>query len=164
MGATLGAVFGAANLGLHGGDVSAWARVPLLLLLGVIAVFDLRLRLIPNVLSLPGVAYALSLAAVAGLGALAEAVLGLAVAGGLILLVMIVSRGRGIGGGDLKLMALLGAALGWRAALIVLGLSQLVVAVPVLAVLLVRRRRPNAPVPVGAAIAVLGALALALRP
>jgi leader peptidase (prepilin peptidase)/N-methyltransferase len=162
VGATLGAVFGAANLGLHRGDVSAWAHVPLLLLLGVIAVLDLRLRLIPNVLSLPGVAYALSLAAVAGPGALAEAVLGLAVAGGLVLLVMIVSRGRGIGGGDLKLMALLGAALGWRAALIVLGLSQLVVAVPVLAVLLVRRRRPNAPVPVGAAIAVLGALALCL--
>jgi hypothetical protein len=57
-------------------------------------------------------------------------------------------------------MALLGAALGWRPALIVLGLSQLLVAIPVLAFVLVRRRRPHAPVPVGAAIAVLGALAL----
>lgn len=156
--------FSVLDLGLHGGSVSVWTRLPLLLLLGVITVLDLRLRLIPNVLSLAGLTYALLVAAVAGWRALAEAALGMTLAGGLVLLVMIVSRGRGIGGGDLKLMALLGAALGWRPALIVLGLSQLLVAIPVLAFVLVRRRRPHAPAPVGAAIAVLGALALCVVP
>jgi leader peptidase (prepilin peptidase)/N-methyltransferase len=152
------------DLGLHGGTVSTWARLPLLLVLGVIAVLDLRLRWIPNVLSLVGLAYALVVAAAAGWRALTEAVLGMTVPGGLVLFVMIVSRGRGIGGGDLKLMALLGAALGWRTALVVLGLSQLMVAVPVLVFVLVHRRRPRAPVPVGAAMAVLGALALCAVP
>jgi Flp pilus assembly protein protease CpaA len=150
------------DLALHGSTLSVWARLPLLLLLGVVAVLDLRLRRIPNALTVPGLAYALVVAALRGWNALGEAALGVVIGAGLILVVMIASRGGGMGGGDLKLMAVLGAALGWRPALLVLGFSQVVVAVPVLVVMVARRRRPRGPVPVGAAIAVLGALALCL--
>ena len=55
---------------------------------------------------------------------------------------------------------LLGAALGWKAGLIVLALSQMLPALVVLAVMLVRRRRVRGHLAVGAVMAILGALAL----
>ena len=120
--------------------------------------------LIPDVITLPGVAYALGLAAVsARVPAVVEAGLGALVAGGLVLVVAIVSRG-GMGGGDIKLMAMLGAALGWRGALVALALSQIVAALIVLGVLVARRRRPGRHFPVGALIALFGAVVLIYRP
>jgi ABC-type Fe3+-siderophore transport system permease subunit len=61
-------------------------------------------------------------------------------------------------------MAMLGAALGWRDALIALALSQVVGAIVVLGVLIVRRRRPARHLPVGALIALLGAIFLIYNP
>ena len=141
-----------------------WQLLPLLGALAVIVVLDLRIRIIPDVITLPGVAYALGLAAVsARVPTVMEAGLGALVAGGLVLLVAIVSRG-GMGGGDIKLMAMLGAALGWRGALVALALSQIVGGVIVLGVLVARRRRPGRHLPVGALIAVFGAVLLIYSP
>jgi Flp pilus assembly protein protease CpaA len=130
----------------------------------VIAVLDLRIRIIPDIITLPGLAYALGLAAVSAWNpTVIEAGLGALVGGGVVLLVAIVSRG-GMGGGDIKLMAMLGAALGWRGALIVLAFSQVVGAIIVLGVLVVRRRRPARHLPVGALIALFGAIFLVYSP
>jgi Flp pilus assembly protein protease CpaA len=63
-----------------------------------------------------------------------------------------------VGGGDIKLMTMLGASTGWQAALAVLALSQLL-ALVLVAALLVVRRVPR-PFPIGALIALLGAAAL----
>jgi len=123
-------------------------------------VLDLRVRIIPDVITLPGLAYALGLAAVAVRSpTVIEAGLGALVGGGVVLLVAIVSRG-GMGGGDVKLMAMLGAALGWRGALFALALSQVAGAVIALGVLVARRRRPARHLPVGALIAFFGAVLL----
>jgi leader peptidase (prepilin peptidase)/N-methyltransferase len=130
----------------------------------VIAVLDLRIRIIPDIITLPGLAYALGLAAVSAWSpTVIEASLGALVGGGVVLLVAIVSRG-GMGGGDIKLMAMLGAAVGWRGALIVLAFSQVVGAIIVLGVLVVRRRRPARHLPVGALIALFGAIFLVYSP
>jgi Flp pilus assembly protein protease CpaA len=138
--------------------------LPLLAALAVIVVLDMRIRIIPDTITLPGLAYALGLAAVASHGpTLAEAGLGALAGGGLVLLVALVSRG-GMGGGDIKLMAMLGAALGWRSAIAALAISQLVGAVIMLAIFVVRRRRPARHFPVGALIAFLGAVLLVYRP
>lgn len=127
-------------------------------------VLDLRIRIIPDVITLPGLAYALGLAAVAVRSpTVIEAGLGALVGGGVVLLVAIVSRG-GMGGGDVKLMAMLGAALGWRGALTALALSQVMGAMIVLGVLVVRRRRPGRHLPVGALIAFFGAILLIYSP
>jgi Flp pilus assembly protein protease CpaA len=80
-----------------------------------------------------------------------------------VLLVAIVSRG-GMGGGDIKLMAMLGAALGWRGALVALALSQVVGALVVLGFLVMRRRRPTRHLPVGGLIAFFGAVLLIYSP
>ncbi|HUP35906.1 MAG TPA: A24 family peptidase [Candidatus Limnocylindria bacterium] len=141
-----------------------WLVLPLLGALAVIVVLDLRIRIIPDIITLPGLAYALGLAAVSAWDpTVIEAGLGALVGGGVVLLVAIVSRG-GMGGGDIKLMAMLGAALEWRDALIVLAFSQVVGAIIVLGVLVVRRRRPTRHLPVGALIALFGAIFLIYSP
>ena len=133
-------------------------------MLAVIVVLDLRIRIIPDVMTLPGIVYALGLAAVSGRDPnVVEAGLGALVGGGLVLLVAIVSRGA-MGGGDVKLLAMLGAALGWRGALVALALSQIAGAAMVLGVLVVRRRRPGRHLPVGAFIALFGAVLLVYGP
>jgi len=137
-----------------------WQILPLLAALALIVVLDLGTRLIPDAITLPGLVYALGLAALTERKpTLAEAALGALVGGGLVLLVAIVSRG-GMGGGDIKLTAMLGAALSWRGALIALAGSQVAGAAIVLVILAVRRRRPGRHVPVGALIALFGAMLL----
>jgi Flp pilus assembly protein protease CpaA len=141
-----------------------WQLLPLLGALALVVVLDLRIRIIPDIITLPGLAYALGLAAVAVRSpTVIEAGLGALVGGGVVLLFAIVSRG-GMGGGDIKLMAMLGAALGWRGALTALALSQVVGAVIGLGILVVRRRRPARHLPVGALIAFFGAILLIYSP
>ena len=141
-----------------------WQLLPLLGALALVVVLDLRIRIIPDIITLPGLAYALGLAAVAVRSpTVIEAGLGALVGGGVVLLVAIVSRG-GMGGGDIKLMTMLGAALGWRGALAALALSQVVGAVIGLGILVVRRRRPARHLPVGALIAFFGAILLIYSP
>lgn len=141
-----------------------WQLLPLLGALALVVVLDLRIRIIPDIITLPGLAYALGLAAVAVRSpTVLEAGLGALVGGGVVLLFAIVSRG-GMGGGDIKLMAMLGAALGWRGALTALALSQVVGAVIGLGILVVRRRRPARHLPVGALIALFGAILLIYSP
>jgi Flp pilus assembly protein protease CpaA len=141
-----------------------WQLLPLLGALALVVVLDLRIRIIPDIITLPGLAYALGLAAVAVRSpTVLEAGLGALVGGGVVLLFAIVSRG-GMGGGDIKLMAMLGAALGWRGALTALALSQVVGAVIGLGILVVRRRRPARHLPVGALIAFFGAILLIYSP
>ncbi|HXH83578.1 MAG TPA: A24 family peptidase [Candidatus Tectomicrobia bacterium] len=137
--------------------------LPLLAALACICVLDLQTRTIPNVVTLPGLVYALAVAATLGTPPIAEAVRGAIVGGGVVFIVVILSRGR-VGGGDAKLAAMLGAAIGWQAILLTLGASQALAAVAVLVTTLVNRRLPRGVFPVGAFIAVIGSLMLIGRP
>jgi leader peptidase (prepilin peptidase)/N-methyltransferase len=137
--------------------------MPVLVALSLIVVLDLRTRVIPDVLTLSGLAYTLGMAAVLRSPPLGQAALGALVCGGVVLVVAVVSNGK-IGGGDIKLMALVGAALGWKLGLLVLGLAQILGAVVVMAVMLVRRRRPSSGFPIGFVIALLGAVILVGAP
>jgi leader peptidase (prepilin peptidase)/N-methyltransferase len=139
------------------------AVTPLLAALAAATVLDLTSRLVPDRLTLPSLAYALALGAILPMPGPIGAVLGAAVAGGLALLVAMLSRG-GVGGGDVKLAAVVGASLGWGSALAVLALSQVLGLTIVLLVSLLRWRLARAPLPVGSIIATLGALVLIGRP
>ena len=136
-----------------------WCLTPLLIALSVIAVLDLRTKIIPDVLTLPGIAYALVVAAFTESSPLPYAVLGAVIGGGTVLLVAMVSRGA-VGGGDIKLAALLGAALGWNGVLAVLALSQVAAALIALALLISRRATSRDPLAVGAIISLIGAVML----
>ena len=136
-----------------------WGLIPLLIALAVTVVLDLRAKTIPDVVTLPGIVYALALAAVVESPPLREAVLGALTGGGVLLLLAVVSRGA-VGGGDIKLMAMLGAVLGWRGALVVLAFSQVAAALVALGLLIARRAGRRDPLPVGALISLLGAVML----
>jgi prepilin signal peptidase PulO-like enzyme (type II secretory pathway) len=146
----------------HGWTWQRCALLPLLIALALVVVLDLGSRIIPDVITLPGIVYALLLAAgFRGAAGFVEGVLGALVGGAMVLLFAIVSRG-GIGGGDIKLTAMLGAALGWKGAFVAFALSQITAGLVALILVIVRRWRQ--PMPVGAFIALVGALILISRP
>jgi len=133
------------------------ALAPLMVALAAIVVLDLAARIIPNVITLPMLAYALLLAATHTTLPLLHAVLGVVIGAGLPLIGAIIRRGA-IGGGDVKLMAALGAALGWKSALYVFALAHVAGALVLLALLLIHRKFPRGPFPIGAFIALVGAI------
>jgi prepilin signal peptidase PulO-like enzyme (type II secretory pathway) len=144
------------------GFTSRWlALLPLLIALALVVVVDLMTKMIPDVVTLPSMGYALALAVVSG-GKLelVEAGLGILVGGGLLLLLAVVTRG-GIGGGDIKLVALLGSALGWKPAVIAFALAQLGGGVVVLYLLITSRAERRKALPIGSLIALVGAGLLA---
>ena len=136
-----------------------WCLVPLFIALAVIIVLDLRTKVIPDVITIPGLAYALVVAAFIESPSLGGAVLGAVVGGGIVFLVAVISRGA-VGGGDIKLMGMLGAALGWKGALAVLAFSQVAAALVALTLLVAQRAKRRDLLPVGAIISLLGMVML----
>ena len=88
-----------------------------------------------------------------------DSLIGIAVGGGIFLVIILVSGG-GMGGGDMKLGAMLGAFLGWKLGLLALLLGVLAGgAVAVVLLLLGRKGRKDA-IPFGPYLALGGAVAL----
>lgn len=122
------AIWGA-HLALLGATPEAARGIALMTLLLAIAVADLRFYIIPDELSLGGAVLGLALAFLPGEPTILGALLGAAVGGGVLWIVAIVGtwafRKEAMGGGDIKLMAMIGAFLGWRGALLTIFLGAL---------------------------------------
>ncbi len=102
---------GAAVIGGYDGIAIA-AVATFVAVLAVATAIDLRERRIPNALTYPGTLVAIALAGVtAGVSGLFEASAGMLVAGGVMFIVWLLGRG-GLGMGDVKLSAFVGAAVG----------------------------------------------------
>ena len=81
-----------------------------------VALIDYDHKIIPNTITLPGMAIGLGLSVwVLPLTPLAS-LLGILIGGALFYLIALISKG-GMGGGDIKLIAMIGAFLGWQGAL-----------------------------------------------
>jgi leader peptidase (prepilin peptidase) / N-methyltransferase len=134
----------------------------------VLSTIDLRTQLLPDSITLPGVWLGL-LANTGGLFTdLESAVLG-AVFGYLSLwsvyhLFKWMSGKEGLGYGDFKLLAMLGAWAGWQALLLILLLSSLVGAVVGIGLIVVKGRDRNIPIPFGPYLAAAGWIALLWGP
>jgi leader peptidase (prepilin peptidase)/N-methyltransferase len=118
------------------GHAAVWGATPralsgaaLLTFLLAIAIIDARHYLIPDELSLGGLAVGFLLSILPGSPSVPESAIGSIVGGGLLWIVAIVGSatlGReAMGGGDIKLMAMLGAFLGWQGALLTIFLGAL---------------------------------------
>jgi leader peptidase (prepilin peptidase) / N-methyltransferase len=142
-----------------GWTLELWSLMPLLVALAVIIVLDIRTKVIPDAVTLPGIVYALAVAAFVKSPSIGQALLGAVVGGGIVFLIAVISRGA-MGGGDIKLMAMLGAALGWEKVLAVLAFSQVAAALVALGLLIARRAGRHDLVPVGAIISFLGVVML----
>ncbi|WP_230077701.1 A24 family peptidase [Brevibacillus sedimenti] len=123
--------------------LSPFVTVPVFLIMAVSVYTDLRRRMIYDWLTLPGIAYFLVVHAIAHPGQWMTYALGVIVLGGISLVMAVVSNGQ-LGGGDIKLFALMGSAVGWQAGLLIMGLSYIIagfVAIPLWAI---RKRRAAA--------------------
>lgn len=94
-------------------------------LLILIFIYDLKYYLIPDAFTLPGIVLAIIGAFILGISPLNLAI-GMTVGGGLFSLQYLISKGRWIGGGDIRLGFLLGAMLGWPNVLVSLFTAYLV--------------------------------------
>ncbi len=92
---------------------------PFVMALLVLSVIDLEHLLLPDLITYPGIILGLVLALFLPHVSLLDAVLGALLGGGFFYLTAwlfeIISGKRGLGGGDVKLMAMIGAFLGWEA-------------------------------------------------
>ncbi|MDQ7841862.1 MAG: prepilin peptidase [bacterium] len=124
-------------------------------LMVVITFIDLDHQLILNRLTYPGIAAGLLLSAVQG--RVVPALLAAAGAGALIAAIVVLSRG-GMGGGDIKLAALIGAFLGWPGVAVALFLGFIAGGAVGIGLLALRLRGRKDAIPFGPWLAV-GALA-----
>jgi leader peptidase (prepilin peptidase) / N-methyltransferase len=127
----------------------------------VISFIDLDHQIIPDVISLPGIVVGLLLSAIGYGPALLDSVAGVLVGGGLLYAVAVgyhaLTGREGMGGGDIKLLAMIGAFLGWTNALVTLVLGSLGGALIGIGLILVRGADSRVPIPFGPFLA-LGAL------
>ena len=120
---------------------------------------DLQHQMIPNAITLPGIPVGLLVNLATGRISWVDSGIGILLGGGLFLVIILASRG-GMGGGDLKLGAMLGAFLGWKALLFALFVA-IVLGGAIGAVLLATGRRGRKdPIPFGPFLAAGGAMAL----
>jgi len=125
----------------------------------VTTAIDLQHQMIPDAVTLPGIPVGLLLNVATGRISWVESAIGILVGGGLFFVIIIASRG-GMGGGDLKLGAMLGAFLGWRALLFGLFIAIVLGGVIGALLLLSGRRGRKDPIPFGPFLATGGAMAL----
>jgi leader peptidase (prepilin peptidase)/N-methyltransferase len=127
-----------------------------------ITFIDLRHQIIPDVISLPGIVAGLGASFVPGATVLwHESLIGIIAGGGSLYLVAVVYQritGKdGMGGGDIKLLAMIGAWMGWRFLPMIIFLSSLVGAVIGLCFLLASGKGLRVRIPFGPFLS-LGAL------
>jgi leader peptidase (prepilin peptidase)/N-methyltransferase len=157
--ATTAALFVVAWL-VFGGDLRQFAMaVVFLAALVAITVIDLRHQVIPDVITLPGIGVGLVASVAADRVSWLQSAVGILVGGGLFVLVIVLSRG-GMGGGDLKLGAMLGAFLGWQALLVGLFVAVMLGGLSAVALLASRRLARKDAIPFGPFLALGGAVAL----
>jgi len=137
--------------------------VRLLFACGLIVLFaiDLEHHLLPNVITLPGIVVGL-LASILVPPGLWDAVLGTLLGGGVLWLIgeayYRYSGQEGMGGGDVKMLAMIGAFLGWKLVLFTLVLSSFIGSLVGLALIITRRGDMKYALPFGTFLAI-GAIA-----
>jgi prepilin signal peptidase PulO-like enzyme (type II secretory pathway) len=122
-------------------------------LLLVLAFIDLDHKILPNVLTLPGVVLGFAFSVLGWTGSVLDSVLGAVVGFGLITLIAVISRG-GMGMGDAKLMAMIGAFSGWKAVFYVLFGASLLGSIGGIIYLYVTKQDRKTPIPFGPSLAV----------
>ena len=140
------------------------ARLIFVCLLIVLFGIDLEHQLLPNVITLPGIAIGLIFSLVGPPGwrsAVLGALLGAGVLYGIAAAYYMVRHEEGLGMGDVKMLAMIGAFLGWQLVLVTLVLSSFAGALLGIALMAARRGTMKLALPFGTFLA-LGAVAAML--
>ena len=119
----------------------------------VITFIDLDHQIIPDVISLPGIPVCFVLAVFfMGVGWL-ESVLGILIGGGFLYLIAVgyemLTKREGMGGGDIKLLAMIGAFLGWKSLFFVVFMSSILGALVGIVLIMIKGKDMKYAVPFG---------------
>jgi leader peptidase (prepilin peptidase)/N-methyltransferase len=130
----------------------------------VITVIDLHHQIIPDMISLPGIGVGLLASWILPGTSVVNALLGLLLGGGSLFLVATVYewlfKREGMGGGDVKLLAMIGAFLGWKAVILTILLSSLIGSIVGIAVILWKGRDFKYAIPFGPFLSLGAVIAL----
>ena len=137
--------------------------LPTAIVLALGAITDIKRKTIPDYLTLTGLAWILAASLYLGLPRAVEALIGALACGGALLILAMLRRGS-IGGGDVKLMAVIGAALGWRWGFGALMFAQLAAALVAACLLVTRRKRRKDGLPFGPFLSTFAILATLVKP
>jgi leader peptidase (prepilin peptidase)/N-methyltransferase len=130
----------------------------------VLFAIDLEHHLLPNAITLPGIVVGLIASAVLPPGII-DAVIGVIIGGGVLWAIgeayFRYSGQEGMGGGDVKMLAMIGAFLGWKLVLVTLVLSSVLGSIVGMIVIAARKGGMKYALPYGTFLA-LGALVASL--
>jgi leader peptidase (prepilin peptidase)/N-methyltransferase len=134
----------------------------------VITFIDLDHQIIPDVITLPGIpiffAAGLALPAIS----LVDSILGVLIGGGSLFLVAwlyhLVTQKEGMGGGDIKLLALMGAIIGWKGVLFTIFVASAVGTLAGMLIIIKTRKTMKLAVPFGPFLAIGGIAYIFLGP
>jgi leader peptidase (prepilin peptidase)/N-methyltransferase len=152
------ALFLAAYLAF-GPTLDAVVAAVLLAALVAITAIDLQCQIIPDVISLPGILAGCLANVATGRIPWVDSLLGIVVGGGLFMVIILASGG-GMGGGDMKLGAMLGAFLGWKVVLVAAFVAVILGGTLALALIASGKRGRKDPIPFGPFLAAGGAAGL----
>ncbi|RXT14715.1 A24 family peptidase [Ammoniphilus sp. CFH 90114] len=133
-----------------------YVALPLVALLCTITISDLLYQIIPNKVNLFFFLYFSLLHFYYAPLPYTDYLLGILAGGGLLLLIALVSRG-GMGGGDIKLMAVVGMAIGWKLTLLSFFIASLIGGIVGFILLVTKKVKRKDPIPFGPFLA-LGTL------
>ena len=114
----------------------------------VVTLIDFDHKIIPNIITLPGIAIGLGLSMSALPVTPLASLLGISMGGTFFYLIALVSKG-GMGGGDIKLIAMIGAFLGWQGALFTIFAGALLGSLAGVTLMLLGRKGRKDKVPFG---------------
>ena len=128
----------------------------------VITFIDFEHKIIPDLISLPGILYGVLTALVLQRISFVDSILGLLLGGGSLLLVAglyyLLTKKEGMGLGDVKLLAMMGAFLGWQSILFIIMIGSITGAVIGVAAMLIKKKDRRYAIPFGPFLS-LGAVA-----
>ena len=149
----------------YGPSLLLIARLIFGCMLIVLFVIDLQHQILPNVITLPGIVVGLLLSEIAGPGWLAS-LIGAAAGGGTLWLIAEgyyrVRKEDGLGMGDVKMLAMIGAFLGWKLMLLTLLLASFSGTIVGVIILIARRQTLKYALPFGTFLAAGAVVAAAV--
>lgn len=125
----------------------------------VASVIDLHHRIIPDVITIPGTIAGLLASAFILPGGIKGSVIGTLLGSGIFFIAAVASRG-GMGGGDIKLIAMLGSFLGWINVIITIILSSFIGSLVGILMMIFLGKGRKYPIPFGPFLAIGGIISL----
>jgi len=130
----------------------------------VITVIDLYHQIIPDVISLPGIGVGLIASLILPQITFLNSLFGVLLGGGSLFLVATcyewLFKREGMGGGDVKLLAMIGAFLGWKAVILTILLSSLIGSITGILIMVVKGKDFKYAIPFGPFLSLGAAISL----